>query len=134
MPRRSADYQPTDGFNHAEHHLLGRGVHPGGLAPAVPVEPFHGYRYGRPVEVDVLWGHGNSLEWADVPPAAVAQLHRAAGPRLGAPGVRAALPANSRTAAHGGPRRQLRAGDRRGRGRGRRPEHIPGSGSDPRKR
>ena len=25
---------------------------------------FHSYRYGRPVEVDDPWGHGNSLEWA----------------------------------------------------------------------
>ena len=25
---------------------------------------FASYRYGRPVEVDDPWGHGNSLEWA----------------------------------------------------------------------
>ena len=37
-----------------------------GFASVLPFvwNVFHSYRYGRPVEVDDPWGHGNSLEWA----------------------------------------------------------------------
>jgi len=64
MPRRYADYLPTDGFttlnmvSSAGAFLLG--------ASTLPFlwNVFRSYRYGEVVTVDDPWGYGNSLEWA----------------------------------------------------------------------
>jgi cytochrome c oxidase subunit 1 len=64
MPRRYADYAATDGFT-ALNTISTIGAFILG-ASTLPFlwNAFHSYRYGRPVEVDDPWGHGNSLEWA----------------------------------------------------------------------
>ncbi len=64
MPRRYADYLPTDGFTTLNtistvgSFLLG--------ASTLPFlwNVFKSYRYGQIVTVDDPWGYGNSLEWA----------------------------------------------------------------------
>jgi cytochrome c oxidase subunit 1 len=64
MPRRYADYLPTDGFttlqmvSSAGAFLLG--------ASTLPFlwNVFRSLRYGEQVTVDDPWGYGNSLEWA----------------------------------------------------------------------
>ncbi|NHD16438.1 MULTISPECIES: cytochrome c oxidase subunit I [unclassified Actinopolyspora] len=64
MPRRYADYLPTDGFttlnviSSAGAFLLGASMLP------FLYNIFKSYRYGAVVNVDDPWGHGNSLEWA----------------------------------------------------------------------
>ncbi|MGW0520863.1 aa3-type cytochrome oxidase subunit I [Crossiella sp. NPDC003009] len=64
MPRRYADYLPSDEFT---------GMHTistiGAFLLGASVLPFlwntmRSYRYGEVVTVDDPWGHGNSLEWA----------------------------------------------------------------------
>jgi cytochrome c oxidase subunit 1 len=64
MPRRYADYLPTDGFT-----TLNIVSTIGAFILGVSTIPFvwnifKSYRYGEPVTVDDPWGHGNSLEWA----------------------------------------------------------------------
>lgn len=64
MPRRYADYLPTDGFT-----LYNQISTIGACMLAVSVIPFvwnifKSYRYGEVVTVDDPWGYGNSLEWA----------------------------------------------------------------------
>ncbi len=64
MPRRYADYLPTDGFT-----LLNTISTIGAFILGVSVLPFvwnvwKSYRFGRLVTVDDPWGYGNSLEWA----------------------------------------------------------------------
>src|SRR5699024_7383989 len=64
MPRRYADYLPTDGFT-----TYNQVSTIGALILAVSVLPFlwnvfKSYRYGEVVTVDDPWGYGNSLEWA----------------------------------------------------------------------
>ncbi|GAB2637614.1 cytochrome c oxidase subunit I [Prescottella soli] len=64
MPRRYADYLPTDGFTTLNtistvgSFILG--------ASTLPFlwNVFKSYRYGPIVTVDDPWGYGNSLEWA----------------------------------------------------------------------
>jgi cytochrome c oxidase subunit 1 len=64
MPRRYADYLPTDGFtalntlSTISSYVLGASVLP------FLYNILKSYRYGEPVEVDDPWGFGNSLEWA----------------------------------------------------------------------
>jgi cytochrome c oxidase subunit I len=64
MPRRYADYLPSDGFT-TLNTISSIGAFVLG-ASTVPFlwNVFWSYRYGRPVYVDDPWGHGNSLEWA----------------------------------------------------------------------
>ncbi|UVS80338.1 cytochrome c oxidase subunit I [Actinokineospora sp. UTMC 2448] len=64
MPRRYADYLPSDGFTtmHAVSTI-------GAFLLGASVVPFvwnvvRSYRFGEPVAVDDPWGYGNSLEWA----------------------------------------------------------------------
>ncbi len=64
MPRRYADYLPTDGFT-----TLNTISSIGAFVLGVSTLPFlwnvfKSYRYGRVVTVDDPWGFGNSLEWA----------------------------------------------------------------------
>ncbi|MCP2261674.1 cytochrome c oxidase subunit 1 [Streptoalloteichus tenebrarius] len=68
MPRRYADYLPSDGFT-----TLNTVSTVGAFVLGLSVLPFlwnvvRSYRYGQPVEVDDPWGHGNSLEWATTCP------------------------------------------------------------------
>jgi cytochrome c oxidase subunit I len=64
MPRRYADYLPTDGFT-----VLNTISSIGAFVVGVSTLPFlwnvfRSYRYGRVVTVDDPWGFGRSLEWA----------------------------------------------------------------------
>ncbi|WP_295644169.1 cytochrome c oxidase subunit I [uncultured Corynebacterium sp.] len=64
MPRRYADYLPTDGFT-----VYNQVSTIGACILAISVIPFvwnifKSYRYGEVVTVDDPWGYGNSLEWA----------------------------------------------------------------------
>lgn len=64
MPRRYADYLPTDGFQ-----ALNVVSTIGAFILGLPILPFtwnvlKSRRYGEPVTVDDPWGYGNSLEWA----------------------------------------------------------------------
>ena len=93
MPRRYADYLPTDGFTMLNSiSSIGAFVLGASTLPFI-WNVFKSYRYGRvvdrrrPVGLRQLAGVGHLL------PAAAAQLHRAAPDPLRAPGVRAALPA-----------------------------------------
>ncbi|RDH76966.1 cytochrome c oxidase subunit I [Mycolicibacterium moriokaense] len=68
MPRRYADYLPTDGFT-----TLNLISSIGAFILAVSILPFvwnvfKSWRYGEPVTVDDPWGYGNSLEWATSSP------------------------------------------------------------------
>jgi cytochrome c oxidase subunit 1 len=68
MPRRYADYLPTDLFT-GMHTVSTIGAYILGLS----VLPFiwnvvRSYRFGDPVDVDDPWGFGNSLEWATTCP------------------------------------------------------------------
>jgi cytochrome c oxidase subunit I len=64
MPRRYADYLPTDGFT-----FLNTFSTIGSFVLGLSTLPFlynvwKSYKYGQIVTVDDPWGHGNSLEWA----------------------------------------------------------------------
>ncbi|MDD7965213.1 aa3-type cytochrome oxidase subunit I [Actinomycetospora lemnae] len=64
MPRRYADYAATDGFTTLNTiSTIGAFILGASTLPFL-WNAFHSWRYGRPVEVDDPWGHGNSLEWA----------------------------------------------------------------------
>ncbi|EOM77952.1 cytochrome-c oxidase [Rhodococcus rhodnii LMG 5362] len=64
MPRRYADYLPTDGFT-TLNMISTIGAFVLGLS-TLPFlwNVFKSYRYGKVVTVDDPWGYGNSLEWA----------------------------------------------------------------------
>lgn len=64
MPRRYADYLPSDGFT-----TLNIVSTIGAFILGISTLPFlwnifRSWRYGEPVTVDDPWGYGNSLEWA----------------------------------------------------------------------
>ena len=68
MPRRYADYLPSDGFT-----VLNIVSTIGSFILGVSMLVFFwnvgkSYRYGEPVTVDDPWGYGNSLEWATTCP------------------------------------------------------------------
>ncbi|MFF4593433.1 cytochrome c oxidase subunit I [Amycolatopsis sp. NPDC001319] len=68
MPRRYADYLPTDGFT-----LMQTISTIGAFILGASVLPFiwnvvKSYRFGAHVETDDPWGYGNSLEWATTCP------------------------------------------------------------------
>ncbi|MBI1758893.1 MAG: cytochrome c oxidase subunit I [Actinobacteria bacterium] len=68
MPRRYADYLPTDGFT-----MLNTISTIGSFILGAATLPFlwnvyRSYRYGEPAVADDPWGHGNSLEWATSSP------------------------------------------------------------------
>ncbi len=113
MPRRYADYLPTDGFEHAEHRLDDRRVHPWCLGDPVRVERLQelalrrGRHRRRPVGLRQLAGVGHLV------PAAAAQLHRAAPDPFGATRFRTALPAHGGADAGRGPRRPFTRSRRR---------------------
>ena len=64
MPRRYADYLPTDGLTTLNTVSTIGSFVLGYLDGAVPVQLYKSYRYGEIAAADDPWGHGNSLEWA----------------------------------------------------------------------
>ncbi len=64
MPRRYADYLPTDGFQPLNVVSTIGSFILGVSTIAFVWNVFKSYRYGEPVTVDDPWGYGNSLEWA----------------------------------------------------------------------
>ena len=69
MPRRYADYLPSDGFTTL--NMISTAERGAGLS-TLPFlwNVFRSYRYGEVVTVDDPWGFGNSLEWSRLVPAA----------------------------------------------------------------
>jgi cytochrome c oxidase subunit 1 len=68
MPRRYADYLPTDGFTTLNMvSSIGAFVLGASTLPFL-WNVFRSYRYGEVVTVDDPWGFGNSLEWATACP------------------------------------------------------------------
>jgi cytochrome c oxidase subunit 1 len=64
MPRRYADYLPTDDFTVLNSvSSIGAFVLGASTLPFI-WNVFRSYRYGKVVTVDDPWGFGNSLEWA----------------------------------------------------------------------
>ncbi|WP_067703867.1 aa3-type cytochrome oxidase subunit I [Nocardia jejuensis] len=64
MPRRYADYLPTDGFTALNTiSTIGAFILGASMLPFV-WNIFKSFRYGEVVTVDDPWGYGNSLEWA----------------------------------------------------------------------
>ncbi|MCP3798312.1 cytochrome c oxidase subunit I [Allokutzneria sp. A3M-2-11 16] len=64
MPRRYADYIPTDGFTTLNMiSTIGAYILGASMLPFL-WNAFKSYRYGEVVTVDDPWGYGNSLEWA----------------------------------------------------------------------
>ena len=76
MPRRYADYRPTDGFT-----TLNTVSTVGAFILGVSLLPFfynvwRSYRAGPVVLADDPWGHGNSLEWATSSPPPLRNFDR----------------------------------------------------------
>jgi cytochrome c oxidase subunit 1 len=68
MPRRYADYLPTDGFTTLNMvATIGAFVLGASTLPFL-WNVFSTLRYGEPITVDDPWGYGNSLEWATTCP------------------------------------------------------------------
>ncbi|MGN5237133.1 aa3-type cytochrome oxidase subunit I [Rhodococcus sp. SJ-3] len=68
MPRRYADYLPSDGFTTLNAiSTIGAFIVGASTLPFV-WNVFKSYRYGQVVTVDDPWGYGNSLEWATTCP------------------------------------------------------------------
>jgi cytochrome c oxidase subunit 1 len=64
MPRRYADYLPTDGFTTLNTvSTIGSFILGASTLPFL-WNVYKSYKFGRVVEVDDPWGHGRSLEWA----------------------------------------------------------------------
>jgi cytochrome c oxidase subunit 1 len=64
MPRRYADYLPSDGFTALNiFSTIGAAILGVSMLPFF-WNVFKSWRYGEVVTVDDPWGHGNSLEWA----------------------------------------------------------------------
>lgn len=64
MPRRYADYLPSDGFTTLNTvSTIGAFILGASLLPFL-YNVYKSYRYGEIVTADDPWGHGNSLEWA----------------------------------------------------------------------
>ncbi|WP_158846528.1 aa3-type cytochrome oxidase subunit I [Saccharothrix deserti] len=64
MPRRYADYLPSDGFTTLNTiSTIGAYILGASTLPFI-WNIFKSYRYGETVKVDDPWGFGNSLEWA----------------------------------------------------------------------
>ena len=68
MPRRYADYLPSDGFTVLNSiSTIGSFILGASVLPFV-WNVFKSLRYGQVVTVDDPWGYGNSLEWATTCP------------------------------------------------------------------
>jgi cytochrome c oxidase subunit I len=76
MPRRYADYLPSDGFT-----FLNTFSTIGSFVLGLSTLPFiynvwKSYKVGQVVTVDDPWGHGNSLEWATSSPPPLRNFDR----------------------------------------------------------
>ncbi|MFI6168744.1 cytochrome c oxidase subunit I [Nocardia sp. NPDC051052] len=68
MPRRYADYLPSDGFTTLNTiSTIGAFLLGASMLPFI-WNVFKSFRYGEVVTVDDPWGYGNSLEWATTCP------------------------------------------------------------------
>ncbi|HEU5269017.1 MAG TPA: cytochrome c oxidase subunit I [Jatrophihabitans sp.] len=68
MPRRYADYLPSDGFTTMNTiSTIGAFILGASMLPFL-WNMYHSYRYGELAIADDPWGHGNSLEWATSSP------------------------------------------------------------------
>jgi cytochrome c oxidase subunit 1 len=68
MPRRIADYLPSDGFTTLNTiSTVGAFLLGFSMLPFI-WNVFRSYRYGQLADADDPWGHGNSLEWATSSP------------------------------------------------------------------
>ncbi len=64
MPRRYADYLPSDGFTTLNTvSTIGSFILGASMLPFL-YNVYKSYRYGEVATADDPWGHGNSLEWA----------------------------------------------------------------------
>jgi cytochrome c oxidase subunit 1 len=64
MPRRYADYLPSDNFTMLNTiSTIGSFILGASMLPFL-YNVYHSYRYGEVAVADDPWGHGNSLEWA----------------------------------------------------------------------
>jgi cytochrome c oxidase subunit 1 len=68
MPRRYADYLPSDGFTMLNSFSTIFAFVLGASTLPFIWNVFKSYRYGEVVTVDDPWGYGNSLEWATTCP------------------------------------------------------------------
>jgi cytochrome c oxidase subunit I len=76
MPRRYADYLPTDGFTTLNTiSTIGSFVLGASMLPFL-YNVWKSYRVGQLVTVDDPWGHGNSLEWATSSPPPLRNFDR----------------------------------------------------------
>src|SRR6266542_2518000 len=63
MPRRIADYLPSDGFTTLNTiSTIGSFILGASMLPFL-YNVYRSYRYGEITTADDPWGHGNSLEW-----------------------------------------------------------------------
>jgi cytochrome c oxidase subunit 1 len=68
MPRRYADYLPSDGFTFLNtFSTIGSFVLGASMLPFI-YNLYHSYRFGELATENDPWGHGNSLEWATTCP------------------------------------------------------------------
>jgi cytochrome c oxidase subunit I len=68
MPRRYADYLPSDGFTTLNTvSTIGSFILGASILPFL-YNIYKSYRYGEIATADDPWGHGNSLEWATSSP------------------------------------------------------------------
>jgi cytochrome c oxidase subunit I len=68
MPRRYADYLPSDGFTTLNViSTIGAYIVGASVLPFI-YNVIKSYRYGQRAEADDPWGFGNSLEWATTSP------------------------------------------------------------------
>jgi cytochrome c oxidase subunit 1 len=76
MPRRYADYLPTDGFTTLNTiSTIGSFVLGASTLPFL-YNVWKSYKVGQLVTVDDPWGHGNSLEWATSSPPPLRNFDR----------------------------------------------------------
>jgi cytochrome c oxidase subunit 1 len=76
MPRRYADYLPSDGFTALNMiSTVGSFILGASMIPFV-WNAWKSYRFGRQVQVDDPWGHGMSLEWATSCPPPLRNFYR----------------------------------------------------------
>jgi cytochrome c oxidase subunit I len=76
MPRRYADYLPSDGFTTLNTiSSIGAGILGLAMLPFL-WNFYHSFRFGEPTDADDPWGFGNSLEWATKTPPPRHNFHR----------------------------------------------------------
>ncbi|MEV4508587.1 cytochrome c oxidase subunit I [Dactylosporangium sp. NPDC049525] len=93
MPRRYADYLPTDGFTTLNTvSTIGSFVLGAATLPFL-YNVWNSYRTGRVAGVDDPWGHGNALEWATSCPPPLRNFDRIPRIRSERPAFDAKFPA-----------------------------------------